>query len=237
MRVIAFDGDDTLWHNESLLWEAEQKYHRMLERYMPAGDLQNRLFETEMRNLRLFGYGVKAFTLSMIETAIEVSEGRVATSEIQGILDFGKDLLAHPVDLIDGARNTLERLSSSYELMLITKGELLHQEIKIARSGLADMFTQIEIVSEKDRFVYESILDRHRIDKSELLMVGNSVRSDIIPIVELGARAVHIPYHVTWQHEVVDADHLPPDRVWRIERLSELPDTLDAIEATETQRP
>lgn len=230
LDIIAFDGDDTLWHNESLLWEAEQRFHRLLEPYMAPGDLKTRLFETEMRNLRLFGYGVKGFALSMIETAIEVSEGAVDTDDIQTILDLGKHLLDHPVHLIDGAKETLERLGGDYDLMLITKGELFHQEIKIARSGLAEHFGRIEIVSEKEKGIYEQILTRHGIAPDRFLMVGNSVRSDVVPVLELGGCAVYIPYHVTWQHEVVDPPRAAENRFWELGSLAELPEKLREID-------
>jgi putative hydrolase of the HAD superfamily len=161
---------------------------------------------TERANLELFGYGIKGFTLSMIETAIEVSRGEVSTSAIAELLRLGKEMLAHPVELLDGVADAVEALAEHHRLVLITKGDLIHQETKIARSGLADRFERIEIVSEKDPATYRAILDRMDVAPERFLMVGNSVRSDVLPVLELGGHAVHVPYEITWSHEVVD-DH------------------------------
>jgi putative hydrolase of the HAD superfamily len=230
IRVIGFDGDDTLWHNESLFALTQAKFYDLLRPYTSGQDLEERLFATEMRNLRLFGYGVKSFMLSMIETALEVSDGRVTGTEIQTIIDSGKALLDHPVELLDGVRETIAALDGQYDLLLITKGDLFHQESRIAGSGLGEFFDGIEIVSEKDPPTYDRILRRHGIAPGEFLMVGNSVRSDILPVVELGARAIHIPYHITWQHEVVAHDSSARDGYWELTSVTELPGKLREIE-------
>ena len=207
IRVIAFDADDTLWHNEAYFRDAEASFRRMLAAYHDETWIQERLFATEMRNLRHFGYGIKSFVLSMIETAIELTEGQVTGSEIQAIVDLGKEMLAHPTEPLPQVRETLMALQGRYRLMIITKGDLLDQEAKLARSGLGDFFSAVEVVSDKNEATYRGIFDKHQITPGEFLMVGNSVKSDILPAVALGAHAVHVPYETTWIHEhVEDAD-------------------------------
>ncbi len=204
IRTIAFDADDTLWHNETYYREAEQWFQRLLAPCHDEAWIQERLFAAEMRNLAHFGYGIKSFVLSMIETAVELTEGRVSGSEIQRILDLGKEMLAHPVEPLPQVRETLEALQGRYRLLVITKGDLLDQESKLARSGLGSFFAGLEVVSEKDEAAYRGILARRDLDPTEFLMVGNSVKSDILPVVALGAQAVHIPYATTWIHEQVE---------------------------------
>ena len=224
IRVIGFDGDDTLWHNETHFAMTQERFRHLLSSYAEGQDIDRRLFETEMRNLRLFGYGIKGFTLSMIETAIEVSEGRVTAREIRTILDAGKAMLEHPVELVGGVRETLERLAGSYRLMLITKGDLFHQESRVAGSGLGELFTAVEIVSEKDEGTYRRILRRHDIAAGEFLMVGNSLRSDVLPVIAVGGRAAYVPYHATWQHEA--AAEASSGGYWELTAISELPGKL-----------
>src|SRR5947209_262837 len=208
IRVIAFDGDDTLWHNESIFSVTQERFRSLMRPYQSDG-LDERLFAIETRNLRLFGYGVKGFILSMIETAIEVSNGCIPGKEIQHIIDAGKAMLDHPVEPLEGVRETIETLRSHYRLMVITKGDLFDQESKLARSGLADLFWRVEIVSEKDEQTYRRILHDAEINADEFMMVGNSIRSDILPVVALGARAVHVPYRLTWAHERADLNGAP----------------------------
>src|SRR5687768_4517869 len=176
--VVAFDGDDTLWHNETLFSVTQERFRDLLAPYTEPAVVDERLFATEMGNLRLFGYGIKGFTLSMIETAIQVSEGRVTAAEVQQIIDAGKSMLVHPVELLEGAREAVEALVDRYRVMLITKGDLFDQESKLARSGLGDLFWKIEIVSEKDERTYRRILHFHDLKADEFVMVGNSLRSD-----------------------------------------------------------
>jgi putative hydrolase of the HAD superfamily len=227
IRVIAFDGDDTLWHNETIFSVTQRRLHDLLAHHVsdPAR-LDERLHEREMVNLSLFGYGIKGFTLSMIETAIEVSQGQVSAAEIQDLVDAGKAMLRHPVELLDGVAGVLEKLAASYRLFLITKGDLFDQESKIARSGLAPLFSVIEVLSEKDQAAYQRVLDRHGIDPAEFLMVGNSPRSDIAPVTALGARAVLIPYPLTWAHET---NHPALGHHWELEKMAELPALLQEI--------
>lgn len=199
--VIAFDADDTLWHNESLYAAAQDEFKRLLSKYLDAEQIDQRLYETEMRNLKHYGYGIKAFALSMIETAIELTEARIAAHEIRQIIEIARRMLDADVQLFEQTKSTIARLSESYPLMLITKGDLLDQERKLARSGIRPYFRYVEIVSDKTRETYQAILAKYRIDASRFLMVGNSLRSDILPVLELGGHAVYIPYHITWAHE------------------------------------
>ena len=224
IRVIAFDADDTLWHNETYYRDAEAAFRHMLAAYHDEAWIQERLFATEMRNLGHFGYGIKSFVLSMIETAIELTESRITGREIQAIVDLGREMLAHPVDLLPQVMDTLAALQGHYRLMVITKGDLLDQEAKLARSGLDAFFSAVEIVSEKDEAVYRAILTRHTIAPTEFLMVGNSLRSDILPVVALGARAVHVPYATTWIHEHVE--DVDSSRFTTLEHLGLLPEWL-----------
>ncbi len=208
IEVIALDGDDTLWHSEQLFVDTTTQFRELLAPYVDLDDdaLDARLVEVERANLPLFGYGVKAFTLSLLETAIEVSDGRIPGRDLQAILDLGKVLLDHPVQLLDGVAEGVDELTDRYRVMVVTKGDLFHQESKVARSGLADLFWQVEITSEKDEATYRRILQRHEIDPATFVMVGNSVRSDVLPVLAVGGRAVHIPYHVTWALEHVEPD-------------------------------
>jgi putative hydrolase of the HAD superfamily len=224
--VIAFDADDTLWHNERLFQDTHEEFRQLLARYHDPEWIQQRLYETEMRNLAHFGYGVKSFILSMVETAVELTEGRVAGGEVQRIVDLGRAMLEAPVALLEGVEDTLDTLARSHELMVITKGDLLDQESKLERSGLRNLFGVFEVVSRKDPRTYTRVLERHGVAPERFIMVGNSLRSDVFPVLEIGGFAVHIPYHVVWEHERTDEE--PPDAArWvRIDRIAQLPDSL-----------
>src|SRR5439155_383275 len=215
IRVVAFDGDDTLWHNETHFNFTQAALRHLLRGHAPNADVDARLFETEMANLSLYGYGIKSFTLSMIETALEITDGTIPASDLKVILDWGKRMLREPTELLEGVRETLLGMSQNHQLLLITKGDLFDQESKLARSGLAERFAGVEILSDKNVDSYRRVLGRRGIDAGEFVMVGNSLRSDVVPVVELGARAVHIPYHVTWQHEQVDEDSVPGEGWFR----------------------
>jgi putative hydrolase of the HAD superfamily len=206
VKLIAFDADDTLWVNEPLFQNVERQLHDLLLPYADEATISRRLYEVEMRNLKLYGYGAKGFTLSMIETAIELTEGRVRTADIAQLLTLGKTLMHQPIELLDGVRDTLDVLENHYPLMLLTKGDLFDQESKLARSGVGDYFTHVEIVSEKDEATYRRILQRHGLQPAEFLMIGNSPKSDVLPVVALGGHAIHIPYQTTWVHEQVTLD-------------------------------
>ena len=230
IEVIALDGDDTLWHSEHLFVDTQDRFRDLVHPYVDLDDtaLDARLLEVERRNLPVFGYGVKAFTLSLVETAIEVTEGRIPGADLQAVLDLGKVLIDHPVELLDGVLAAVDALTDTYRVMVITKGDLLHQETKVARSGLAELLWRVEIVSEKDEATYGRILDRHGIDPSTFVMVGNSVRSDVLPVLALGGRAVHVPYSVTWALE-----HAEPDPELHdfpvLGSLAELPACIDTM--------
>jgi len=224
--MIAFDADDTLWHTESIFSEAQEKYKRLLEHYQPEG-IDKRLYEAELENLQHFGYGVKGFTLSMIETAIQLTEGRVKGSEIQEIINFAKKMLQTPIELLPDVEWVIHKLAQTIPLMIITKGDLLDQETKIARSGLADSFQYIEIISKKDAKSYSNILNKIGVAPEKFLMIGNSVPSDILPVIEIGGNAIHIPYHLTWAHEIIDSSssEIPP--FLTLEKMGELPHFLN----------
>lgn len=231
IRTLAFDADDTLWHNETLFHETQEAFRALLRPYHDDAWINARMQAAEQRNLQHFGYGIKGFILSLIETAVELTEGRIAGAEIQKIVDLGKDMLSKPVEPLPGVARVLEALAPRYELLLITKGDLFDQEAKLARSGLGHHFSKVEIVSEKHEATYRDILRRHGIAPAHFLMVGNSVKSDILPVVALGARAVHIPYELTWEHERV-ADASPQTHGYaRLDAIAELPEWLEAQES------
>ena len=223
-EVIAFDADDTLWHNESIFTMTQIKFREMLSSHGKEV-VDQTLFSTQIKNLQHFGYGIKGFILSMIETSIELTDGEVSGNEIQRILNFGREMLEAPIELLPHTREVIEELSQKYSLFLITKGDLIDQETKIARSGLAEFFDAVEIVSDKTAEVYSKILYRHKIEASHFLMIGNSMRSDIVPIVKIGAHAVHIPYLSTWEHE---QDHPPVNskHYSKLEHLGLLPELI-----------
>jgi putative hydrolase of the HAD superfamily len=231
IKILAFDGDDTLWHNETHFHLTQQALYDLLLKHAPEADVERRLFATEMANLGLYGYGIKSFTLSMLETAIEVTEGRIPATDLEVILGWGKRMLQEPTELLEGVTEALQEVSERYSLMLITKGDLFDQESKLARSGLAELFSGVEILSDKTVDSYRSVISRRGIQPDEFVMVGNSLRSDILPVVRLGGRAVHIPYQVTWQHEHVDEDSLPSDGWHRLERIGELGPLLASFDA------
>jgi putative hydrolase of the HAD superfamily len=208
IKTIAFDADDTLWVNEPLFRINEEKFDSLLKSYISDDQITAKLYDTEIRNLKHFGYGIKGFILSMIETAIELTNGKIKGCDLKKIIDWGKNQIEHPVNVLDDVESVLETLNDKYKLMIITKGDLFDQESKIARSGLADYFDIIEIVSEKDEATYSSLMKKHNLNPSELLMIGNSLKSDILPLIKLGAKAIHIPFHTTWVHEEISPKDL-----------------------------
>lgn len=228
-ETIAFDADDTLWHNEMIFQDTQKLLYQMLKPYADEEVIHEKLSKIEMSNVRVFGYGITGFSLSMIETALLVSGGQIPQSQIQYLIDCGKQMLEAPIELLPDVRPTLEKLINSYSLMLISKGDLMHQMNKIERSGLAELFSLIEIVSEKNNDTYKKIIHKHRIAPSSLLMVGNSMRSDILPILEIGGSAVYIPYHVTSHVEMTTQSDIPADRFWQLESLKELPQLLSTL--------
>jgi putative hydrolase of the HAD superfamily len=230
--LIAFDADDTLWHNERLYTRTQAGLAEILAHYgIDTKTLDERLFQTESQNIRLFGYGIKSFTLSMIETAIKLTDGHVSGQDVLVILDLAKAQLEAPVELLEHVAETVSRLAARYPLMVITKGDLQDQETKIARSGLGEFFRDIEVVSDKTRESYARLFKNHALEPGRVLMVGNSLRSDILPILELGGTAVYVPYAETWLHEAADAPAPGTPRFHQIGHLGELPDLLARLEA------
>ena len=201
IKVIGFDADDTLWVNEPFFQDVEKKFCGLLKPYSDESKTSEALFQTEMQNLEIYGYGAKGFILSMIETAIRISNGKISSTEINQIIDIGKTLLEMPIELLDGVEHVLQQLQSKYKLILATKGDLLDQERKLQKSGLAAYFHHIEIMSDKHENNYRKLLAHLDIEPYEFLMVGNSVKSDILPVTNIGGKAIHIPFEVTWQHE------------------------------------
>jgi putative hydrolase of the HAD superfamily len=223
-RWIGFDADDTLWHNENIFEKVHERYFKLLAQHHGSAAVERALFATEGRNLELYGYGIKGYMLSAIETAIDLTDGKIGTAEVREILGLGREMMNHPVELLDGAREALELLAPSFRLVLITKGDLRDQERKLAKSGLAARFEAIEIVSEKDPGTYERILRRNGIDPAKFLMVGNSVKSDILPVLELGGSGVHVPYRIIWAHEKAAAPPASEGRFFQAASLREIPD-------------
>lgn len=222
IEVIAFDADDTLWYTESLYVITQERFKQILAPYKVNGDIDARLYETEMRNLQTFGYGAKGFTLSMIETAIELTNGRIQGMDIKKIIDAVREMMRKEIRLLEGVAETIPLLAQDRTLMIITKGDLLEQESKIARSGLADHFRYVEIVSTKNKEVYQKLLHKNGIDINQFLMVGNSLPSDILPILALGAPAIHIPHATTWAHEQVDIES-EPDGLFHLQNVGQVP--------------
>ena len=230
IRMVGFDADDTLWKSEDYYREAEAGFREIVGRHVDLDDVGARLYTVEKRNLALFGYGVKGMALSMVEAAIEITEGRIPGRDIHRIVVLAKDLLRHPVELLPGIREAVEAIASRHDIVLITKGDLLHQEAKVRESGLARWFRRIEIVSEKDAPTYARLFEEFDVAAEEFVMIGNSLRSDIAPILELGGWGIHTPYHVTWAHEAeaeVDAAH---PRLRLAAAAAELPELLEQIE-------
>jgi putative hydrolase of the HAD superfamily len=226
VRVVGFDGDDTLWHSETRFHVTQGEFRDLLRRHVPDADIDARLADMEMKNLAIYGYGVKSFTLSMLETAIELTEARIPTDDLNVILGWGKRMLMEPTELLAGVEETLREMSGRYDMLLITKGDLFDQESKLARSGLGDLFLGVEILSEKNVDSYRGVFERRGVRPQEFVMVGNSLRSDVVPVVELGGRAFHIPYVVTWAHEEVPADRLPANGWRRLATIRDLPSAL-----------
>ncbi len=225
VSCIGFDADDTLWHNETFFRLTQERFATLLADYAGADHLEERLIEVERRNLGRYGFGIKGFMLSMIETALDVTEDRVPSRVIRQIVEAGQDMLAHPIDLLPGARATVEALADAYTLVLVTKGDLLDQERKLAQSGLGELFDGVEIVSDKTRATYEGVFARHGAGPAGGLMVCNSLKSDVIPALAAGAWGIHLPHDLTWALEHAE----PPeghDRFRQIDTLAALPGLL-----------
>lgn len=204
IKAIAFDADDTLWVNEPYFLATEKKFCQLLADYMPEHTVSQELFKTEMHNMAIYGYGVKAFILSIIETTLRISNNTVPPVIIEKIIDYGKEQLNQPVELLDGVAEVLPALKEKYKLVVATKGDLLDQERKLRKSGIEHFFHHIEIMSDKQEADYLKLIKHLDIQPSEFMMIGNSLKSDVLPVLAVGGHAVHIPYHTTWAHEVVE---------------------------------
>lgn len=206
IKVIAFDADDTLWVNETYFRDVEHKFAQLLSAYETENKIDQELFKMEMQNLSTYGYGIKGFMLSMIESAIDLSNGKISNKVISEIIQLGKEMISMPVELLDGIEEVLEALSKKYRLLVLTKGDLLDQERKLEKSGLTKYFHHVEVMSDKKEKNYQDLLDHLEINVSEFLMIGNSLKSDVLPIINIGGKAIHVPFHTTWQHETVSSN-------------------------------
>lgn len=225
IQIIAIDADDTLWDNEHFFREAEQKFAELLADYMPEHSITRALLKIEIRNLESYGYGIKSFMLSMIETALHVSENTLPREAIWKILDIGKEMLRKPVVVIDGVEEALQSLKQDYRLVMATKGDLRDQEKKLEKSGLAHYFHHTEVMSEKNEQGYRKLIRHLDVLPKEFMMIGNSLKSDIIPVLKLGGFAVHIPYHITWEHERIDTE-IDHENFYQADKMVEVLDLL-----------
>ncbi|TMM28845.1 HAD family hydrolase [Polaribacter aestuariivivens] len=206
IKVIAFDADDTLWINETYFREAEEEFAKLISKYETKNKIDQELFKTEIKNLVHYGYGVKGFVLSMVECALELSNYKIPQKTIEKIINIGKDMLQKPVEVLEGVEEVLEHLQEKYKLIVATKGDLLDQERKLEKSNLLKYFHHIEVMSDKKEKDYTKLINHLDIQPSEFLMIGNSLKSDVLPLLEIGASAIHIPFHTTWIHEEVSKE-------------------------------
>lgn len=230
ITLVGFDADDTLWRSQDYFDEAQQRFENILAGYVDLADVGQRLYQYESRNIAFFGYGVKGMALSMIEAAIDITGASIRAADIGRIIHLAKELLQHPVELLPGVRDAVAAVAAQHPVVLITKGDLFHQEAKVRDSGLSDLFRRIEVVSEKDPATYTRLLAEFGIDAAQFLMVGNSLRSDIAPVLELGGWGVHVPYHTTWAHEAEATLAHDQARMRTLASLSDLPHTLHELE-------
>ena len=230
IKLIGIDADDTLWESETFFAEVEEKFLELMSKYSSDTSLEKSLSSNEITNLRVFGYGVKSFTLSMIETAHVASGGDIASSDIKTIISWGKELLQHPVVLLDGVEEAMKALTEDFTVFIVTKGDLLHQRSKIEESGLDKMVAGFEIFHEKDPESYLDFLSERNVDPQSFLMAGNSLRSDVLPVVAIGGHAVHIPYELTWDYEKVEDSAVPKSRYTVIENILDLYDFVEKID-------
>jgi putative hydrolase of the HAD superfamily len=226
VKVIAFDADDTLWVNEPNFQEIEGKFCEMLEHYLPRHTVSRELLTTEINNLDLYGYGIKSFMLSMIEAAIHISGRTIGLDAIEKIIQYGKEMLDKPVELIDGVEEVLLKLNGRYRLVMATKGDLLDQERKLIKSGLEKHFHHIEILSDKKEEHYLKLIRHLDVSPPEFLMIGNSIKSDVLPVLNLGGHACHVPFRVTWEHEIIE-QHIDHPNFWQVEKIIDLLQNID----------
>lgn len=221
IEIIAFDADDTLWDNEPLFKEVEKEFCEILAEYGDMAEISSALFDVEMQNMECYGYGAKAFTLSLIETAIKVSRHKISSEKIERIILMGKSLLNMPIELLDGVEKTLEHLNQNYKLVVATKGDLLDQQRKLDRSGLSSYFDHVEIMADKTEKEYKKLISSLNVLPENVLMAGNSLKSDIYPALAVGMYAAYIPYHTMWKHELAD-ENVKNERFFKVETFSQL---------------
>ncbi|EAZ79865.1 HAD family hydrolase [Algoriphagus machipongonensis] len=221
IKVIAFDADDTLWVNEPFFREAEEEFANLLEAFMPRHSSIKELYRTEIENLGLYGYGIKGFMLSMIQTALRISDHKIPVKLIDRILEIGYDMMEKPVELLPGVEEVLEELKGNFRLVMATKGDLVDQERKLKKSGLDHYFHHIEIMSEKKEADFAKLIRHLDVAPEEFLMMGNSLKSDVLPVLELGGHAIHIPYHITWTHEMIEHE-IEHDNFYQAEHISQV---------------
>lgn len=226
IKVIGFDADDTLWVNETYFRDAEEEFAKLLSQFETPNKIDQELFKMEMKNLPTYGYGIKGFVLSMVEMAIELSNGTVSNSVITKILNIGKGMINKDVELLDGVEDVLQNLSNKYRLIVATKGDLLDQERKLEKSGLLDYFHHIEVLSDKKEANYSKLLNHLDIKPTEFLMIGNSLKSDILPLLNIKSKAIHVPFHTTWAHEEVTLEESKNKQFHTLKTLKQLPELL-----------
>lgn len=224
-EYIIFDADDTLWANETFFRETEKKLCELLQEYGTVDEVMEILYDAEKRNLDIYGYGIKGFMLSMIETGLQISDNKISAEAIRQIISLGKEQLTHPVELLEGVKDTLNELGKHYRLALATKGDLMDQERKLKLSGLENFFSHVEIMSDKNEESYQQLMSALNVLPENILMAGNSMKSDILPILKLGGHAVYIPFHTTWVHEVVNEKVNHPNLV-TVDSISEMKNIL-----------
>ena len=221
IKVIAFDADDTLWVNEPYFQNTEKKFCELLEEFLPQHTLSRELLKIEIENLALYGYGIKGYILSMIETALKVTDNKLTNQALDKMIGYGKELLNEPIELLDNVEEVLKAIQGDYRIVVATKGDLLDQERKLKKSGLSHYFHHIEIMSEKGEEDYLKLIRHLDIRPEEFLMIGNSLKSDIIPVLNIGGHAIHVPYHTTWAHEHVEIK-LEHNNFRHVENLSQV---------------
>lgn len=233
IELIGFDGDDTLWHSQDFYDAAQVEFERIVSGYIDLtnSDLHARLLAIESGNIKFFGYGAKGMTLSMIEAAFDITDGQVSAADLHRLVGLGKEVLAHPVELLPGIREAVEAVAARHRIVLITKGDLLHQQGKVALSNLGDLFHRIEIVSEKDPAAYARVLRECEVEASAFVMVGNSLRSDIAPVVALGGWGIYMPYHSTWSHELDTSFQADTPRVLQVADAFAIPAAVEQLTA------
>lgn len=228
IKVIAFDADDTLWVNEPFFREAEEKFTSLLEDFMPQHGIMKELYRTEIENLTLYGYGIKGFMLSMIETALRITDHKMPITLVDKIIRIGHEMLEKPVELLPGVEEVLKALNGDYRMVLATKGDLVDQERKLRKSGIEQYFHHIEIMSEKRVGDYQKLIRHLDVQPSEFLMLGNSLKSDILPVLELGGHGIHIPFHITWLHEQIEHE-VEHERFYKVENIAEAAELIQKI--------